>query len=766
MLVKVSKDKQKPFVNPFKKVEQHVKKLNVLAKQAKENPDYLNGTNKIYFLVVKEKLSYYKDASHWLGHKYHNKHIMKIGDTQRLVEKRNNETITNAALHKDGEVIWTLAVKEDGTTFRDHEFHAFLEDKGYERELNDNGEKSEWFFITQEEAQSAYEEFTAKKFKKQVVLRPVQNYGLDLLAQATDAGYTKINFGSCMRSGKTIISLTHAKRNNCMPVYIGKNLTSQSSAEADNNEYGIVDFMEKVSINGQDEERSDSELTKRGEEAIASIDNANVMNQNIILYIDECDDSSHTEKSRKIIKQVAKHYYEKGMLFQVIPMTGTRKERGLKILNELDFMPGKNKDLAIEYWEMQILQPEDTVRRNFITISYFKEYAEGLVNISEALKNHDEGHTSIATFVEALLRKGSKYGTMKTDVYNAPHYFFKFCVGGKSNDGYKKRMEALVDTFNDTLSVIGNKEYLFQPVWGGVTKSSEAQKFCKDIIKQNPGKIVVFVSFGMATTSFSVSGIGTSVVFSDNALGADDVQALHRPATWHKGKEWCNMVHVTTSESTDLMLNDVYMSELPEGSPKEKQLIFKEILNHNSLIHNDINGDSRYQRVYTGQNVQIILDERAAKRTQTNVMVQTVLGNFTGNANKLRPETVAKLLSIDPKSGKIKMPKKSKTDSGEEYDPHNVKEPKQPKKKTPGMTPSKMESIIRAFVSGVQMVPAVSKLKKIDMEDFQYWDEINVDQELYEMVCEDLPEFKDDLDHIFRLCDDASNLKPYLQKIT
>jgi hypothetical protein len=149
------------------------------------------------------------------------------------------------------------------------------------------------------------------------------------------------------------------------------------------------------------------------------------------------------------------------------------------------------------------------------------------------------------------------------------------------------------------------------------------------------------------------------------------------------------------------------------------------------------------------------------------MMVQTLARDFLADVNKLRPETVARLLSINPKNGKIKMPKKSKTEKGSDYDPHNVKGgSKTQKKKTPGMTPSKRESIIRSFVTGVQMVPAVSKLKKIDMEDFEFWDEINVDEELYEMVCEDLPEFKDDLEHIFRLCDDASNLKPYLQKIT
>ena len=769
MLVKVSKDKQKPFVKPFKKEIQHIKDLQ---KRSKNVVDPLIGEKKIYFLETVEKTAFYATAENL--HKIPSfdslskvgKRLIKVGDTQRLVDERNDETLTNASLHRKI-VCSTLAIKEDGTTFRDHEFHDFLENKGYERELNDNGNPSEFFFfVSLEQAQQEFAEFTAKKFTEQVVLRIVQHYGLDLLAEATLAGYTKINFGSCMRSGKTIISLIHAKRNNCMPVYIGKNLTSQSSAKADNDKYGIVPHMACVSINGQDEELDDSELTKRAESAIREIDEENKLNQNIILYIDECDDSSHTEKSRKIIKQVAKHYYEKGMLFQVNPMTGTRKERGLKILNELDFMPGKNKDLSIEYWEMQILQPEDTVQRNFITISYFQDYAEGLVNISEALKNHDEGHTSIATFVEAFLRKGSKYGTQKTDVYNAPHYFFKFCVGGKSNDGYKKRMEALVDTFNDTLSVIGNKEYLFQPIWGGVTTSTEAQKFCKDVIKKNPGKIVVFVSFGMATTSFSVSSIGTSVVFSDNALGADCVQALHRAATWHKGKEWCNMVHVTTSETTDLMLNDMYEAELPDGAPKDKRPIFKEILNYNSLIHVSVEDGKIIPRVMNTQTAEKILDRRAAKRTQTNMMVQTVLGSLQDNASKLRPETVAKLLRVDPKSGKIKMPKKSKTESGAKDDPFGAGDDKEPKKKTPGMTPKKIENIIRSFVAGVQMVPAVSKLKKIDMEDFEFWDEINVDEELYTMVCDDLPEFKDDLDHIFRLCDDASNLKPYLQKIT
>ena len=52
----------------------------------------------------------------------------------------------------------------------------------------------------------------------------------------------------------------------------------------------------------------------------------------------------------------------------------------------------------------------------------------------------------------------------------------------------------------------------------------------------------------------------------------------------------------------------------------------------------------------------------------------------------------------------------------------------------------------------------------IELSDFDFWDEINVDQELYEMVCEDLPEFEDDIDHIYRLCFDDGRLEKYLEK--
>ena len=278
------------------------------------------GRNKIYFLEVEEKPG-----------------SVKVGDTHRSVDERNQETMTNAALHrkKGTEPMYVLAEKHDGSTFRDKAFHAYLIDKGYEFELNDQGNRSEWVMNTTVDTMVAeLAAFTAKPVRKQVQLRPAQRYTLELLQEARDEGYKYVNLGACVRIGKTVISLTHAVNNDSMPVYIGKNLTSQASAEADNNEFGIASEMLTQSLHGIDE-LEEGELSKKAKAIIANIDSANTNNKNIVFYIDEVDDASHTKRSRDIITPVVKHYESKGMLTQVIPMSGTRIYRGEKILKDL-----------------------------------------------------------------------------------------------------------------------------------------------------------------------------------------------------------------------------------------------------------------------------------------------------------------------------------------------------------------------------------------------------------------------------------------------
>lgn len=733
----------KTVINPFKKNKQSIDNLKNY-----KAPDSLIGETKIYFLDVIEKTAFYNDTRNVGKIKSFTidkvgASILKIGDTFRLVEERNRETLTNASLHKNA-VASTLAVKEDGSTFRDYEFHQHLENKGYERELNDQGQKSEFFFITLEQAKKEYEEFTAKKFKKQVIFRTVQHYGLDLLSQATEASYMGINFGSCMRSGKTIISLEHARRNNCMPVYLGKNLTSQSSAEADNNEYNIVPYMTTVSIHGQDED-TDTELSKKSQRVIEKINSANKDNQKIIIYIDECDDASHTAKSRAIISQVAKHYYDKGMLFQVIPMTGTRKERGRKILNDLPFL-GKTKDLSIEYWEMQILQPEDTVKRNFVSINFFQGNAHGLVNIADALKDRTTGHASLASFVELLLSPNN-FGLKDTSKY--PHWFMKFCTTEKSP------ITDLAKYLNTNLTTIAGKDYLYIPINGDTTSSREAQKFCKKVINDNPTKVVVFLSFGMATTSFSVVPIGNSAVFSDNPITADDTQAYHRSATWETGKEWCNMVQITTAEPNTVSWNDVFESELPPGPKQGKLPIFKEILHMNSLIHIEC-GQSTTPMVITPEFAEHILDKRAMAQTRV-ASVMHMLKEHDDIKDII-------LECVDPKTGKFKKSLKSGTEKGGTVNPFDVLKNRKKKAKQTGLTPAKQEAILRAFADNVVNVPAVAREQEITLEEFYLWDEVNVDEELFRLVCDRSEDFKETMDTIYRLCDDDSHLKTYLDK--
>jgi hypothetical protein len=691
--------------------------------------------NKIYFLQVTEKP------------------YIKVGDSIRDVEERNRETMTNAALHrkKGTKPFYVVAEKFDGTTFRDKQFHAFLRKQGYTFELNDQGNESEWVksdvtgnIPTVEQLLEELAKFTSKPVYKSVELRRVQHYGLDLLATATEAGHTKINFGSCMRSGKTIISLTHAKRNNCMPVYIGKNLTSQSSAEDDNNENNIVPCIVTVSIHGQDED-TDTELSKKSQRVIEKINSANKDNQKIIIYVDECDDASHTAKSRAIIKQVAKHYHDKGVLFQVITMTGTRKERGRKILNDLTFL-GKSKDLSIEYWEMQILQPEETVNRNFVSINFFQGNAHGLVNIADALKDRTTGHASLASFIKLLLSPNN-FGLKDTSKH--PHWFMKFCTTEKSP------ITDLAKYLNTNLTTVAGKDYLYIPINGDTTSSREAQKFCKKIIKDNPTKVVVFLSFGMATTSFSVVPIGNSAVFSDNSITADDTQAYHRSATWETGKEWCNMVQVTTAEPDTVSWNDVFESELPPGPKQGKLPISKEILHLNSLIHIEC-GKSTNQMTITSEFAEHVLDKRAVAQTRV-ASVMHMLKEHDDIKDII-------LECVDPKTGKIKKALKSGTEKGDTFDPFGVLKNRKKKTTQTGLTVAKQEAILRAFAANAVNVPAVAREQGITLEEFDLWSEVGVDEDLFKLVCEQSEDFKETINTIYRLCDDDSHLKTYLDK--
>jgi len=683
-------------------------------------PDLLMGKNKLYLLEVKEKPG-----------------LIKVGDTHRTVVLRNQETCTNSALHRTNPVTFWLAQKEDGTMYRDYDLHAFLTSKGYKREDNDQGNESEWFYITEEQFLVEFEQFTGKPVYKTAELRTAQDYLLGNLQEAVDNGHQYINAGFCVRVGKTIISLTLAANNNWMPVYIGKNLTSQSSAESDNEEFGIVPQMTTESLHGIDELET-GELSNKTKQIIENINRANKENKQLIFFVDEVDDASHTKRSRDIITPLVEHYKTNGQFACIVTMSGTRIYRGEKILKDLT--SSNIKELALEYYEMQILQPETTCNRNYRHISYYSQKTNGLTNISDSMKNKDNGHKSIATTIEKLL------GTNNFDIKInklCPHWFMKFATVGKDN------ANKLSNYLNRNHSTIENNQFVFAPVNGDVTSAKEAQDYCKTIIENNPGKTCVFISQGMATTSFSVTSIGNSVVFTDNELTADDTQALHRSATWANG---------TTNDSNEYSYDDIFEDETKIADNRSDKIeIYRQLLNVNSMIHfNEAHGFTPV--AVTQQNADKVIDQK--------LKAMTKIASFMHVVNELDEEIKDSIFdNIDASKGTTK---KSGATKGEKFDPfsQDTNNTTNNKKSSDDLTSGKKEKILRAFVENAVMVPAVAREQDSTIEDFEFWNELGINQELFFDVYNASWQFKDRIDSIYNLCNDESYLiKNYIDKL-
>lgn len=716
--------------------------MNTVTKHIKELKNFqvpeVDDTNKLYFLQVEEKP------------------YPKVGDTSREVEERNRETMTNAALHrkKGTKPFYVVAQKYDGTTFRDKQFHAFLRKQGYTFELNDQGNESEWVqsnatgnIPTVEQLLAELEKFTSKPVYKSVELRPAQYYLLTKLQEAVAAGNQYVNAGFCVRVGKTIISLTHAANNEWMPVYLGKNLTSQSSAETDNSEFGIVPEMLTQSLHGVDE-LEDDEVSKKTRQIIDNINGVNTAGRKIIFFIDEVDDASHTKKSRDIITPVVEHYKATGQFATIVTMSGTRIYRGEKILKELT--DGDIKELSLEYYEMQILQPETTCNRNYRHISFYSENADGLVNISDAMKNKEHGHKSLVSIIEKLL--GTNNFEIETND-EFPHWFIKFATVGKGN------ANTFVHYLNRNHATIENKKYVFSAINGDVTRAKEAQDYCKKIIANNLGKTCVFISQGMATTSFSVTAIGNSAVFTDNELTADDTQALHRSATWTEGKTDCNMIVVTTNNSMEHSFDDIFEDETKLATTREEKTeIYKELLNNNSMVHYTVNGNSVRPVRVTQENADKVLDQKAKAMTK--------IAGFMNVLNDLDEELLDNI--FETVAGKKTTSKKSKGEKGEKFDPFGLDNKKKKTHSTSDtLSATAKEKILRAFAESVVNIPAVAREQETAIEDFEFWKAFSVDKELFFEVYNSSWMFKDRIDAIYNLCNDKDYLvENYINKLT
>jgi hypothetical protein len=719
-------------------IKEHLDKLKSF------KPTYSDvGVNKLYFLEVDEKPN-----------------MVKVGDTRRDVVVRNQETMTNASLHrkKGTKPTWVIAKKWDNSVYRDKEFHAFLRRKGYEFDTNNQDNNSEWVLnVTVEQLLTELSEFTGKPEYKVVELRPAQQYVITQLQEALDTGHQHNNAGICVRLGKTIATLTFAANNNCMPVYLGKNLTSQSSAEADNAEYGIVPQMLTQSLHGVDE-LGDDGLSKLTKQIIDNIDQANTNNKEIVFIIDEVDDASHTKQSCSISVPIFNHYKQNGKFKCLITMSGTRIYRGERVLRQVT--DGPIKELSLEYYEMQILQPDTTCRRNFRHISFYSENAYGLLNVSDAMKNRDTGHKSLATIIKKLLGTNN-FGFTVND--NFPHWFIKFSTVGKDN------ANAFVKFLNRNYSIIENKEYYFTAINGKFTTNKQAQDYCKDIIKKQPDKICVFITQGMATTSFSVAEIGNSVVFTDNQVTSDDVQALHRSATWVEGKPECNMILVTTNDSKELSFDDIFEEETKIASSREEKVeIYKELLNNNSMVHFMVNGTSVLPVKITEQNVELFIDKKMKSMTKIASIMMVL--------NELDEDLIN--IILDTVDGRRNTSKKSNSARPSKFDPfgelNNVIHLTEVDNETSAknvighqMTSSQREKILRAFAESAVTVPAIAREQETTIDEFEYWGNLNISKELFFDVYNASTAFKDRIDAIYNLCSDGRYLvENYISKLS
>ena len=694
----------------------------------------LNGVTKIYFLEVTQHPG-----------------LVKIGDTHREVKDRNNETILNSGLILTRPVTWIVAEKFDGSSFRDKSFHKFLEKKKYKRHLNNNGRPSEWFYITLEQALYEFSEFTKKPVQIAVDFRNAQTYLLNEQQKAYDEGYRYFNLGYCVRVGKTIISLEFARRNNLMPVYIGKNLNSQNSAETDNNKFGLVPSMLTQSIHGDigEDDIGEDEVPTKIKQIIHNINEENKNNQKIIVFIDEVDDASWTPNSRKVIFPVVEYLKQQGMFGCIHTMSGTRVYRGMHVLKELVADESEIKEISLEYYEMQILQPDTTVNRNLRTVDFYAKDASGVVNISDAMKDYKTGHASLATFFKEML--GSNNFSL---VETKPAWFIKIKTDAK------KHINEFANYLNNNCKKIEGVEHIFKPINGDFTNNKDAEKYCEKIIAKNPHKVVVFITQGMATTSFSVPAIGNSAIFTDSPLTSDDIQALHRSATYITGKTDCNMLIVSSNDNTEPDYEDVLEYEIREATTREdKEKVYKEILEKDSIIHlvRNPNGN-RVPINVTIENVSKILDKKSKAMTKVaNLMIaidehteEDVLNSILGyNFNTTRKNT------------------NSKTDKPEAFDPFGDKGTNN-STKTPSVEVNgkQKEKILRAFVENAVLVPAYAQEQRTTLEDFEFWNEVGIDKELFFTVYNANLQFKDRIDSIYNLCDDVNyRIETYIDKL-
>jgi hypothetical protein len=126
--------------------------------------------------------------------------------------------------------------------------------------------------------------------------------------------------------------------------------------------------------------------------------------------------------------------------------------------------------------------------------------------------------------------------------------------------------------------------------------------------------------------------------------------------------------------------------------------------------------------------------------------------------NELDEDLINDILSTV--SGKKTTSKKSGSNKPDNFDPFGNSNDNTSSKKqhSDEMSLSEKEKSLRAFAENAVQVPAIAREQETTIEEFEFWDELNVSKELFFNVYNNSWVFKDRIDAIYNLCSDERYL--------
>jgi hypothetical protein len=219
------------------------------------------------------------------------------------------------------------------------------------------------------------------------------------------------------------------------------------------------------------------------------------------------------------------------------------------------------------------------------------------------------------------------------------------------------------------------------------------------------------------------------------------------------------MAVITTNNSTEYTFDDIFEDETKIAKVRgEKIDIYKELLNNNSMIH--------FHEAHGFRPV-VVTKENADKVIDKKMQSMTKIASIMGVVNELDEELVDTILNTI--TGKKNTSKRSGSDKPDNFDPFDSHDNKKSSnnQSSDEISLKEKEKILRAFVENAVNVPAIAREQDTTIEEFEFWNELNVSKELFFDVYNSSWMFKDRIDAIYNLCSDERYLiENYISKVS